>query len=302
MISDPDYSVARQPRQRRRFTVLLPVLRPPDMLPYAIRSVLAQTEPDFELCVICDGAPADTAAAAQAFARTDPRVLVFAFPKGQRLGEAHRAAVLEGARSDFVAQIGDDDLWLPDHLARLAVLLTKADFVSVPSFNIGPDGQLQAGAFGDLGQAHTRQKMLTSRWNFFGPTESAYRLTSYRQLPDGWSPGPEGLWSDLNMWRKFLCFPGLRFRSDLVPSTLKMPTPYWQNQPLSERARASEMIWKRLQEPGFIPALRSEAAVLLARSIKPRHLPRLIATDPKQYLPVLRRRLFPDKPALQPLF
>ncbi len=39
------------------FTVLLPVIRPPALLPYAIESVLAQSERDFVLCVIGDGPP-----------------------------------------------------------------------------------------------------------------------------------------------------------------------------------------------------------------------------------------------------
>lgn len=296
-----DYSAARQPRANRKFTVLLPVLRPPLMLPYAIQSVLAQTEADFELCVVCDGAPPETAEIAKAFADADSRVHVFAFPKGQRHGELHRAAVLDGARSDFVAHLGDDDLWLPNHLSTLARLLSNADFVSVPGVTVQPDGRLQVGSFGDLGQARYRRKMLKRRWNFFGPTEAAYRLETYRKLPVGWSPGPEDLWSDLHMWRKFLVHQGIRVCSGLELSSLKFATPDWVTATLEERRAAIATLWEKLQNPDVADQLYRCAPDLVARSIKARHLPGLILSDPARYLPLLRLRFSPGQPLALPV-
>ena len=290
-MTSADYAEARRPRLRRRFTVLLPVLRPPHMLPYAMKSVLAQSDPDLELCVICDGAPDATVEVASTFAKADPRVHVFAFPKGERHGELHRAAVLEGATSDFVAHIGDDDLWLPNHLSVLAGLLAKADFVSVPGFTMQPSGELQAGIFGDLRWARYRRKMLKRRWNFFGPTEAAYRLDAYRRLPVGWSPGPEDLWSDLHMWRKFLREPGMRFSSGYDLSTLKFAAPDWVGKTLDERRDANQALWEALQDASQITKLRTSARVLFARSIKLGRLPGLILSDPLRYLPMLWLRL-----------
>jgi glycosyltransferase involved in cell wall biosynthesis len=271
------------------------------MLPYAIHSVLAQSDPDLELCVVCDGAPDATVEVARTFAKADPRVHVFAFPKGERHGELHRAAVLEGAASDFVAQIGDDDLWLPDHLSLLAGLLAEADFVSVPGFTVHPDGDLHAGTFGDLRQARYRRKMLRRRWNFFGPTEAGYRLDAYRRLPVGWSPGPEDLWSDLHMWRKFLCEPGIRVSSGSHLSTLKFATPDWVGKSLEERRDANRALWERLQDASQTESLRKGARLLLARSIKPGHLPGLILSDPSRYLTMLWLRLLNRKPELPQL-
>lgn len=300
-MTPPDYSQARQPRPPRQFTVLLPVLRPPEMLPYAVRSVLAQSEPDFELCIICDGAPPETAAVARQLATGDPRIHVFAYPKGLRHGETHRAAVLAGARSDFVCHIGDDDLWLPDHLKTLAALLEDADFVSVPGFTVQPDRRLQAGPYGDLAQAFYRNRMLHRRWNFFGPTEAGYRLSAYRQLPEGWAPGPDTLWSDLNMWRKFLRHPGMRFRSGRALSTLKFATPDWTGVSLADRATANALVWDKLQDPTVLAVLRREAALLVARSVKLRRLPRVLFADPSHGLALLRLRLFGGKPTGRPI-
>ena len=83
------------------------------MLPFAIESVLAQSVLEFELFIICDGAPAlYSVACARDFACLDTRVKVFPFPKGQRHGEAHRDTVLGRAAGRYVAQIADDYLWV----------------------------------------------------------------------------------------------------------------------------------------------------------------------------------------------
>lgn len=290
-MTDPDYSEARKPRPARRFTVLLPLLRPPVMLPFAIQSVLAQTETDFELCVICDGAPAESAAVAQQFADADPRVRVFAFPKGLRHGEAHRAAVLEGAQSRFVAQIGDDDLWLPNHLANLSGLLAVADFVSVPAFYVRPDRHLHFDGDGDLGLAPHRQRLLDEKWNFFGPTEAGYRLSAYRALPEGWSPAPETVWTDLHMWRKFLRQPGLRFASGIHISTLKFDTPRWHQVSLADRAAANAAVWDRLHDKALRTRLRKVAPNLIAYSIGREALWDLAPLDLGRYAPLLWRHL-----------
>ncbi len=266
-----DHAAAERPRAPRRFTVMLPVVRPPAMLPYAIRSVLAQTEPSFELCVICDGAPAETVEAARAFARQDPRVAVFAFPKGERHGEAHRAAVLRGARTDFVAQIGDDDLWFGDHLARLAQLLERADFVSLPQITIREEG-FASPSGGDLVDAETRARMRDQVYNFFGPSECGYRLAAYKALPIGWSPAPPDLPTDLFMWRKFLAQDGLRFRTGFVVTSLKLSAQHWKEQPLERRAAVLADFATRLEDPAECRKLRRRGAAVLARKIAGRRL------------------------------
>ena len=186
------------------FTVLLPVHRPPNLLPFAIDSVLAQRVGDFALFVVCDGAPQETVDCARSFAARDPRVQVFAFEKGERHGEAHRHTALAAATSRFVAQIGDDDLWFPDHLSELALLLDKVDFGNLLQADLEANGAVATHA-GDLADEDIRRRMCESLWNFFGPSCAGYRLSAYRRLPTGWSPAPPDVWTDLHMWRKFLC-------------------------------------------------------------------------------------------------
>src|SRR5690349_14555649 len=191
------------------FTVLLPVHRGPELLQYAVDSVLAQERKDFELFIVCDGAPEATVAYARRAAKRHDRIRVFAYPKGQRYGEAHRHAALAHARGRFVCHIGDDDLWLPNHLAEMAHLLRDADFGNVPLMLVGKEGSVQP-VLGDLAGQSTRAQMRERLYNFFGITQAGYRLETYRRLAEGWAPAPRTVWTDLYMWRKFLDLPGIR--------------------------------------------------------------------------------------------
>ncbi len=253
------YRRAATPRPPRRFTILLPIIRPPLTLPYAVRSVLAQSERDFELCIVCDGAPAETVAAAGELAAGDERIGVFAFPKGERHGEAHRAAVLAGSTAGFVAHIGDDDLWLSSHLAALGALLEEADFATVPQILIYPGGKMRHRHRGNLADPAIRQRMLTARWNFFGPTEAGYRLSAYRKLEIGWSPAPRDLPTDLFMWRKFLRDDRLRFVTGFTASSLKFGTGDWDTVSEETRAEAIAAYASRLGSP--LLRLRAQFAV-----------------------------------------
>lgn len=203
------------------FTVLLPVNRSPELMVSAVDSVLAQTEERLELLVVCDGAPPETAEVAHERAARDRRVRVLPFPKGERHGEAHRDTALRDARGTLVAQIGDDDLWFPDYLRELALLLDEVDFGNLVQVELETDATIEVRA-GDLADPATRRRMLEEDWNFFGPTVCGYRLDAYRALPVGWSPAPPGVWTDLHMWRKFLSAPGLTFGTRFAVEAVKL--------------------------------------------------------------------------------
>jgi glycosyltransferase involved in cell wall biosynthesis len=231
------------------FTILLPVVRPPVLLPFAIESVLAQSIPAFELLIVCDGAPPETAACAQDYARRDARIKVLSFPKGERNGEAHRHTALAGAAGRYVAHIADDDLWFPDHLAELEILLSKADFGHLLHVYLHPGGRAEI-LPSDIGLPAMRERMLAEAFNLFGPTVAGYRLAAYRALPEGWSPAPADVWNDLHMWRKFLRMENFVFATRAAVTALVFATPHRRDVDLEQRQIENRSYLERIRDPG----------------------------------------------------
>lgn len=231
-------------------TVLVPTHDHADTIRHALASVQAQTIQDFEVLVVGDGAPERTSDILAEIRAADRRIHYFPHPKGEGHGERYRAAALAEATGDIVAYLGDDDLWLPHHLETLLRILQDADFAHTLHTAIRPDGRVMTPG-GDLSCATTRRRMSLEKWNFFGPTCVGHSLAAYRRLPYGWRPRPEGLWSDLHMWRQWLDQPWCRFRSEPVSTTLHFPSPWRVAWTFEQRLRELEFWSARIAEVGF---------------------------------------------------
>jgi glycosyltransferase involved in cell wall biosynthesis len=248
-------------------TVLIPTHNHGQTLAHAVASVQTQTLQDLELFIVGDGVTDETRDCIAELAKEEPRIRFFDFPKGPRKGEIHRHNALNEATGRIVAYLGDDDLWLPNHLAVLDQLLSDSDFGH--TLHIGLDSQGELFAFAsDLEFPHFRKKMLTELYNRFDFTFGAHTLEAYRRLPCGWDiPPPEFPYADLYMWRKFLAEPWCRARSVMVPTGICSQTHLRPH--LTNRQRADELAYWLGEsiKPEFHEMLWRRVAAIFARDL-----------------------------------
>jgi len=101
------------------FSVVVPVYNRAGVLGAALRSVLDQTEQDFEIVVVDDGSSDDPKTVAEAFG--DPRIRYIRQTNGG--GGAARNTGIAEARGQFIAFLDSDDKFLPRHLSAMRRLL-----------------------------------------------------------------------------------------------------------------------------------------------------------------------------------
>ena len=116
------------------FTVIIATYHWSSALSLAIRSVLAQSCRDFELLVVGDHCTDDTEEVVAAF--QDPRIrwINLSENTGSQWGPNNRG--LESAKGTYVAYLGQDDLWHPDHLQTAADLVRNENPDAIASGTI----------------------------------------------------------------------------------------------------------------------------------------------------------------------
>ena len=127
-------------RAMPRVSVLMPAFEQAAFLPRAVASLVAQTEPDWELLVVDDGSSDDVAGALAPFA-ADGRVVLHRLASNRGLGAVLNVG-LERARAGLIAYLPADDVLHADHLATLIGLLGK-DAVLAHTVCAPTDARLQ---------------------------------------------------------------------------------------------------------------------------------------------------------------
>jgi hypothetical protein len=232
-----------------RFTILLPLIRPPVYLPLALESVRAQSVQEFEVFIVCDGAPQETVDYAREQEQLDPRIRAFSFPKGERFGEAHWHAALQEARGQFVVHLEDDDLWFPNHLEEMGALLSSVDFGHTLHTWLHADGRIET-LLSDVSNEEFRKRFLAEKFNRFGYSTCGYRIDAYRRLSEGWGPAPPDVWTDLHMWRRFFRTDGMTFGTRMSITSVGLAEHRRSHIPDEEKIKANQDAWKRVSDEG----------------------------------------------------
>lgn len=119
-------------------SVIIPTYRHAEYVEETLGSVFAQTFVDYEVIVVNDGSPDDTAARLRPLAQAG-RIRYIEQPNAGQAAARNRG--LAEARGEFVAYLDDDDLWPADKLTwQVAALREHPAWVMVS----GPSGQADA--------------------------------------------------------------------------------------------------------------------------------------------------------------
>lgn len=108
---------------------LIPVRDGAATVAAAVRSVLAQTVPDFEIVVVDDGSRDATAAIVAGLAAEDARIRLITRPPTGIVGALN--AGITACRAPWIARMDADDLCAPDRLARQLPHLDEPDLAVV---------------------------------------------------------------------------------------------------------------------------------------------------------------------------
>lgn len=135
-------------------SVIIPTYNWSSVLRYAIQSVRWQSFQDFELLVVGDGCTDDSAEVVASFG--DARIRWYNLPRNSGNQSAPNNFGIEQARGRYIAYLGHDDLWYPNHLELLvqASEAKHADFACSVVVMIGPPPsgiRIVKGAVGPLG-------------------------------------------------------------------------------------------------------------------------------------------------------
>ena len=239
-----------------RVSVLLPTHNRADVLPFAIQSILYQTFGDFEVLVAGDGCTDDTERVVLSF--PDPRIRWFNLPKAPGLGYANRNVALRQARGDLVAYLEHDDIWMPDHLARMVAAFSDPaiEFVYSRGLAVGLDGVAMPYWFNLESRDHFD---LLRRWQMMIAMSSVVHRRSSLIRAGYWD---ESLTSagDMALWRT-LTQSGDNFVFLREPTTLRCVAD-WRRAGERTRNRIFRWIDRATRPPApFIPsALRFDLA------------------------------------------
>lgn len=174
-------------------SVIIPTYNHRDYVLETLDSVFAQTFTDYEVIVVNDSSPDDTADLLRPLAAKG-RIRYFEQPNRGQAGARNRG--LEEARGGFIAFLDDDDLWPADKLAWQVEVLRDLDAVGVvygQKCDLG--GSTPPHPWGPSG--HVLEELLTTGW-IQSPGQTLIRHRELRRVggfdADIWGTDDWDLW------------------------------------------------------------------------------------------------------------
>jgi glycosyltransferase involved in cell wall biosynthesis len=163
------------------FSVVLPTYGRGRHIEPSIESVLGQSFDDFELIVVGDGCVDDTEAVVRSF--RSEKITWRNLPRNSGSQSFPNNEGIRASRGRWVAYIGHDDIWAPNHLERIfqtAAPTEMLDFVASGCVFYGPPGSEEYYVTGLFDDAEAPYK------HFFPPTSISHRRDVTTRI-GGWA-------------------------------------------------------------------------------------------------------------------
>lgn len=128
-----------------KISIIMPAYNAENYIEKSIKSILNQTFNDWELIIIDDGSSDRTAEICKKYRRLDNRI-IYLFQENLKQATARNNG-LKFAKSDIIAFLDSDDLWLPNKL-ELTIFyfdLNKFDLIFTDSY-FGNDDEIKIGS------------------------------------------------------------------------------------------------------------------------------------------------------------
>lgn len=166
-----------------------------------LASVLAQRQVEIEIVAVDDASSDDSAAILRGHAASDARIRCYSNQAnlGPTASFQHAMSLCRGA---FIAPCDQDDLWLPDKLARLQQAIGDCDLAYCDSALIDADGQPLGRRVSDDRRMHEGIDPIAL---LFENSVSGHAALLRRDLYQALAPFPHGVFHD---WWLALCAAG----------------------------------------------------------------------------------------------
>lgn len=106
-----------------KVSVVMPAYNAEKYIEQAVRSVLDQTYPNFELIIVDDCSQDATAEIAQKLAQEDERIMLLQNPQNSGVSASRNIGVLH-AQGEWIAFLDSDDMWTTDKLEKQMALVS----------------------------------------------------------------------------------------------------------------------------------------------------------------------------------
>lgn len=196
-------------------SVVMSVYNSAPVLEPTLRSVLCQTEPNFEFIIVDDGSTDDSGQILKNFARQDPRIKLVT-QENQGLTKA----LIRGctmARGEFIARQDSDDLSMPSRLAQqLKLLRDDANLALVSSHAevIGPAGETLLVHKRPAAKEEALRQLLDRKAGPPGHGSVMFRRTAYEKV--GGYRAEMYFAQDSDLWLRLALVGGLAYAQDVL--------------------------------------------------------------------------------------